>query len=370
MDKSGTAICDVQQSRGSNDRQAAEAIKRLTKEKKHLKKQLKIWSEAMKCQGEDHREKNERHAAEIQLLTKEMNRLKEELNSRSNEMKCKADEYQKQNEGLSAEIKLLIVEKEAMKYQGEQNREKNERQAAEIQLLTEELKHLKEELNSRSEELKCQEEEYNKKNEGLAAEILLLIDEKNHLKDEFNNLSNEAQRSKVAAQEALNRFLEESKHQADVIKQKEEENKRMAEELESSKNTAGQAVEETKHVKDMFQKMFRRACDYNIPTITGKEQSKEIIEASSKYGFNDLKLDAEAFYIYNTNLTVETVVDELAYAESFSLEVLKQVAIDFIVKDIEAVLESSSYDQLSKELMKEITRAVLESNKNRQHNEE
>ena len=92
------------------------------------------------------------------------------------------------------------------------------------------------------------------------------------------------------------------------------------------------------------------------------------MDASAKYGFHDLRSDAEAFYMINTNFTIDTVIDELLYAHSSNFLALKQASINFIVNHIDGVLESSSYDRLvlqSTELTKEIMRAVSQSSKKR-----
>ena len=156
---------------------------------------------------------------------------------------------------------------------------------------------------------------------------------------------------------------EECKHLIEVIKQSELEREQLRDYVESYKATAWQSV---KQLKEIIQKMLRSGCEQNTPSFILKEHSKEIMDASAKYGFSDLRSDAEAFYMIHTSFTVDTVIDELLYAHSSNFSVLKQASIDFIVNHIDGVLESKSYVRLvleSKELTKEIMRAASQSSK-------
>ena len=94
----------------------------------------------------------------------------------------------------------------------------------------------------------------------------------------------------------------------------------------------------------------------------------DIKRAMTNHSSHDLRSDAEALYMINTNFTIDTVIDELLYAHSSNFLALKQASINFIVNHIDGVLESSSYDRLvlqSTELTKEIMRAVSQSSKKR-----
>ena len=62
-----------------------------------------------------------------------------------------------------------------------------------------------------------------------------------------------------------------------------------------------------------------------------KTHAKEIIDASDRYGVTNLKLEAEAYFVEGTIITVENVMDHLLYAESKNLALLKEASVDYIV---------------------------------------
>eukprot|EP00956_Cyclotella_meneghiniana_P036582 scaffold127602_cov60-Cyclotella_meneghiniana.AAC.5 len=122
----------------------------------------------------------------------------------------------------------------------------------------------------------------------------------------------------------------------------------------------------------IFKAMLGHAYAKNIDPTVWKEHTKGIIEASVKYGFTELKSDAEAWYTESKNLTVDTVIDELLYADSYNLKVLKEATMDFIVEHGREVLASDTYDRLdeSPKLRKEVMGASFEYNRKRQRDED
>lgn len=62
-------------------------------------------------------------------------------------------------------------------------------------------------------------------------------------------------------------------------------------------------------------------------------QVKEIMEAADKYGVAYLKLKAEAQYVSSIKVTFDNVMENLHYADSMNCALLKEVVIDFIVKN-------------------------------------
>ena len=59
---------------------------------------------------------------------------------------------------------------------------------------------------------------------------------------------------------------------------------------------------------------------------------KNIIDAADKYAVINLKLDAEVWYIMTTEFTTDNVIQHLQYAESKNCALLKEAAVDFIIK--------------------------------------
>jgi hypothetical protein len=118
---------------------------------------------------------------------------------------------------------------------------------------------------------------------------------------------------------------------------------------------------------EIFEIMLKSVYGKIIHPSEWHEHSKDILDAAGKYGFTDLKSDAEAWHvkIAKEKFTVENVVDELLYADGKDCPLLKQAAMDFIVEHGEEVLDSDSYEKLdeSPQLRKEVMRAAFSSGK-------
>lgn len=118
---------------------------------------------------------------------------------------------------------------------------------------------------------------------------------------------------------------------------------------------------------EIFKLMLKYMYGQNISPHEWKENSKPILEASGKYGFTDLRLAAEAWYLKNLKLTKDNAVDELLYADGTNCLVLKKAVLDFIVDNGESVLGSSSFSMLyeSQELTKEVMMELAKSSRKR-----
>jgi hypothetical protein len=75
------------------------------------------------------------------------------------------------------------------------------------------------------------------------------------------------------------------------------------------------------------------------------EHSKQILEASGKYGFTALKVLAEAWHIKKLEITVNAV-DELLHADGTLCLDLKKFVMDFIVDNGQGVIASPSFAKL------------------------
>jgi hypothetical protein len=74
-----------------------------------------------------------------------------------------------------------------------------------------------------------------------------------------------------------------------------------------------------------------------------KEHSKDIINAANRYGVATLKLEAEACLVEGTTFTLENVMEHLRYADSMNCALLKEAAMDYILKNRAEVLEKTSF---------------------------
>ena len=116
---------------------------------------------------------------------------------------------------------------------------------------------------------------------------------------------------------------------------------------------------------EVFEMMLKHLYGKNISFAEWKEYSKQILVASNKYGFSDLNLEAEAQYMLFMSLTGESAVNELLYADGSHCYDLKKAVIEYIVKNGEAVMASSSFPKLSEspKLMTEVMAEFVKYNK-------
>ena len=107
---------------------------------------------------------------------------------------------------------------------------------------------------------------------------------------------------------------------------------------------------------NVFKVMLKYFDGQNILTNEWREHSKVILEASGKYGFTHLKNEAEDWLVKNSELTVDNAIAELLYADGIHCILLKKTAMEFIMENGEAIMESPIYQRLSKspKLMKEV----------------
>jgi hypothetical protein len=76
------------------------------------------------------------------------------------------------------------------------------------------------------------------------------------------------------------------------------------------------------------------------------QRHKCILRAADKYGFLDLKIEAEKWHVKMTELTVDKVIGELLHADGNGNPLMKKVVMDFIVKNVDGVTASDSFQQL------------------------
>lgn len=119
--------------------------------------------------------------------------------------------------------------------------------------------------------------------------------------------------------------------------------------------------------QNVFEMMLMHVYGKNIYANDWKRYARQILEASGKYGFSSLKLEAEAWHVKFLKLTVDNVIDELLYADGTDCVLLKRAAMDFIIKSGQEVLASSTYDKLdeSPRLRKEVMMEFAKDNESR-----
>lgn len=106
----------------------------------------------------------------------------------------------------------------------------------------------------------------------------------------------------------------------------------------------------------IFELVLKHVYGQTILPNTWAKHSKQILEAPGKYGFNDLKIEAEAWHAKKLKLTVDNAVDELLYADGTLCLGLKKAVMDYIIDNGQGVIASPSFSRLkeSSELMTEV----------------
>ena len=89
-----------------------------------------------------------------------------------------------------------------------------------------------------------------------------------------------------------------------------------------------------------------------------KNNAKDIINACDKYGIVYLKLEAEASYVKSSTISMENMMDNLLYADSKNLALLKEAVMDYIVKNKDDIIGKVSFDNVPGALMSDLLTAV------------
>jgi len=89
-----------------------------------------------------------------------------------------------------------------------------------------------------------------------------------------------------------------------------------------------------------------------------KANAKDIINACDKYGLVNLKLEAEAMYVRTTEFTMDNMMDNLLYADSKNLALLKEAVMDYIVANKRDILGRVSFDNVPGGAISDVLAAV------------
>ena len=116
-------------------------------------------------------------------------------------------------------------------------------------------------------------------------------------------------------------------------------------------------------ITDVSPEVFRHLLYYIYGGKTAdddtKAHSKDIIDASNRYGVSTLKLEAEACLVESTTFSLDNVIKHLIYADSMNCALLKEAAMDFIVENKIKVIETmTSFDDVPSNLMRDLLTAV------------
>ena len=109
---------------------------------------------------------------------------------------------------------------------------------------------------------------------------------------------------------------------------------------------------------EIFRHMIYYAYGGKLSEDELKNNAKEIIDACDKYGLVHLKLEAEASYVKSNEITMDNMMDDLLYADSKNLALLKEAVMDFIVKNKGDIMGKVSFNDFPGHLVTDLLAAV------------
>ena len=71
-----------------------------------------------------------------------------------------------------------------------------------------------------------------------------------------------------------------------------------------------------------------------------------------------LKLEAEACYVRTTTITIDNMIDNLLYADSKNLALLKEAVMDYIVANKNSIMGKVSFDNVPSTMITDVLAAV------------
>ena len=118
------------------------------------------------------------------------------------------------------------------------------------------------------------------------------------------------------------------------------------------------AVSITDVKPDIFKHMIYYAYGGKLSEEELKINAKDIIDACDKYGVVHLKLEAEAKYVESTEITMDNMMDNLLYADSKNLALLKEAVMDYIVSNKDDIIGKISFDDVPGGTVTDVLTAV------------
>lgn len=89
-----------------------------------------------------------------------------------------------------------------------------------------------------------------------------------------------------------------------------------------------------------------------------ESNSRDIINAADKYGIASLKLEAEAYYVKSTTLTIDNMLDNLLYADSKNLALLKEAVMEYVVENGEDIVGKVSFENVPGHMISDLLVAM------------
>ena len=115
-------------------------------------------------------------------------------------------------------------------------------------------------------------------------------------------------------------------------------------------------------INDIKPEIFRHLLHYIYGGDVEEEDlegdAKDILDAADRTGVVSLKMEAEACYVRSTRITVDNMVDELVYANSKTLALLKEAVMEFAAKNSGEVREKLSREDVPRDVRADLMETV------------
>ena len=115
-------------------------------------------------------------------------------------------------------------------------------------------------------------------------------------------------------------------------------------------------------VNDIKPEIFKYLLFYvyggSVPEVALKADAKDIIDAADKYSIVNLKLAAEAAYIESTEISLDNAMDNLLYADSKHLALLKEAVMNFLAENHFDAAANISFTDCPGHVVKDLLIAV------------
>lgn len=88
-----------------------------------------------------------------------------------------------------------------------------------------------------------------------------------------------------------------------------------------------------------------------------------LIDVADKYGVVNLKLEAEVHYVEEIELSSDNLIDNLLYADSKNLALLKETVMDFLLDNYDDIIGKVSFEDVPGTMMTDLLTAVARNGK-------
>jgi hypothetical protein len=120
---------------------------------------------------------------------------------------------------------------------------------------------------------------------------------------------------------------------------------------------------------DIFKHMIYCTYGGKLSDEQLKDDAKDIINACDKYGIVHLKLEAEACYVKSTTFSIDNMMDNLLYADSKNLALLKEAVMDFIIKNKHSIMGKVSFNDFPGHLVTDLLAAAARGHPSENEND-